>query len=157
METHAIFTYLGLGQFQLELDDRQLLVGTLRLVNIQLGRTTSSALGREWFVDSAHFCLVFCLQRQGFGLWLHQRQMDRFIYSGAYLWAVLPNFKRNFKRTVSSGARQKLAQFAMSCRTSLNDWSYLIEVMTVDYVMRSGAVVGIKLTTSSPSWPKNEY
>ena len=67
METHAIFTYLGLGQFQLELDDRQLLVGTFRLVNIQLGRTTSSALGREWFVDSAHFCLVFCLQRQGFG------------------------------------------------------------------------------------------
>ena len=101
METHAIFTYLGLGQFQLELDDRQLLVGTFRLVNIQLGRTTSSALGREWFVDSAHFCLVFCLQRQGFGLWLHQRQMDRFIYSGAYLCAVLPNFKRNFKRTAS--------------------------------------------------------
>ena len=67
METYAIFTYLGLGQFQLELDDRQLLVGTFRLVNIQLGRTTSSALGREWFVDSAHFCLVFCLQRQGFG------------------------------------------------------------------------------------------
>ena len=96
METHAIFTYLGFGQFQLELDDRQLLVGTFRLVNIQLGRTTSSALGREWFVDSAHFCLVFCLQRQGFGLWLHQRHMDRFIC------AVLQNFKRNFKRTASS-------------------------------------------------------
>lgn len=78
METHAIFTYLGFGQFQLELDDRQLQVGTFRLVNIQLGRITSSALGRERFVDSAHFCLVFCLQRQGFGLWHHQRQMDRF-------------------------------------------------------------------------------
>ena len=84
------------------------------------------------------------------------------------MWAVLQNFKRNFKRTASKlrkmryarGARQKLAQFAMSCRTSLNDWSYLIEVMTVEYVMRSGVVVGIKLgrvATSSPSWPKNEY
>ena len=82
METHAIFTYLGFGQFQLELDDRQLQVGTFRLVNIQLGRITPSALGRERFVDSAHFGLVFCLQRQGFGLWHHQRQMDRFIYSG---------------------------------------------------------------------------